>query len=144
VAGEFMTRTGEKSVELVLELAPRLPIIEGDARWLYRAIRYLVENALRFTPAGGMITLRTFTRAPYVALEVADTGAGIPPDILPYIFERFYKGSRARTQDGSGAGLGLAVVKKIVMLHGGCVEAESVVDAGSTFRILLPPGTLTP
>ena len=110
--------------------------ISADAERLERAIGNLVANALRFTPAGGTVTLSASAIDGDVAIHVADTGAGIEPDEQRRVFERFYKGDRGRADEGIG--LGLAIVKHIVLAHEGSVSLDSRLGRGSTFTIRLP------
>jgi two-component system phosphate regulon sensor histidine kinase PhoR len=133
-------RAQASGVQLVLSSAEESSTISADRDKLYQVITNLLDNALRHTPAGGVVTVRT-TRAPdAVKIEVADTGSGIPSSALPHIFERFYVVDPARTRGHSGTGLGLAIVKHIVEAHGGAVTAESELGAGSVFRCTLPMG----
>ncbi|MCC9078775.1 sensor histidine kinase [Litorilinea aerophila] len=97
----------------------------------------LVGNALRYTPAGGTIELAAYPTAGGVVLQVRDTGSGIDPEDLPYIFERFYRGDKARHENGE-SGLGLAIAKSLVEAHGGTIQVESTPGEGTTFRITLP------
>jgi two-component system phosphate regulon sensor histidine kinase PhoR len=104
----------------------------------------LVTNALRFTPEGGIVTIEAKARSNAVEVCVRDTGIGIPQEDLPYIFERFYRGDRARTVPqpgdrlGSGSGLGLAIVKGLVEAMGGAADATSALGEGTCVRFLLP------
>ena len=100
------------------------------------AVRNLLTNALAFTPAGGHVGVDV-ARDGFARLTVWDTGAGIPPDELPHVFERFWRGSRARNRSGSG--IGLAVVDELVRAHGGTVAAESTPGQGTRFVVRLPP-----
>ena len=109
-----------------------------DAHRIRRALDNLVSNALRYTPEGGRITLRAYADNGHVVLEVEDTGEGIPPEHLPYIFERFYRVDMARSESGKSSGLGLAIVKALVEAHGGRVSVESQVARGTRFRLTLP------
>lgn len=113
----------------------------GDALAIERALGNLVRNGIQHTPPGGSVTVRA-RREPrgMVRVEVADTGAGIPPDALPHIFERFYRVDAARTRApaGAGTGLGLAIVKAIADAHGGRIEVRSAPGKGSTFILTLP------
>jgi len=129
-----------QSIRLGLDVRPDLPPVLGDAERLERAVINLVHNALKFTPAGGDVTVSAALADGSVSVRVTDTGVGIAPEALPRIFERFYKADRARTQGGgrSGTGLGLAVVKHTVEAHGGTVSVKSRHGEGSTFTISLP------
>jgi two-component system phosphate regulon sensor histidine kinase PhoR len=113
-----------------------LPVI-GDAERLERAIGNLVANAIKFTPAGGSVTVLVSRAADDVTISVRDTGIGIEPEELDRVFERFFKADRGR--GSSGTGLGLAIVKHIVQAHAGTVSVESQPGRGSTFTMRLPP-----
>src|SRR5690606_26127129 len=99
----------------------------------------LLANALRHTPAGGTVTVRGVAAGSGVRLEVSDTGEGIPAADLPYVFDRFWRGDRARTHsDGAGSGLGLAIARQLAEAHGGEIEVSSEVGKGTVFVITLP------
>jgi signal transduction histidine kinase len=121
---------------LETDLPPHLPQVRGDREKLQQVLINLVENALKFTPPAGRITLSAQAQNGMVEVRVTDTGAGIPQEHLPYIFERFYKVDRAR-RDG-GTGLGLAIVKQIVEAHRGETRVESQEGAGSAFAFTVP------
>ncbi|MDI6631568.1 MAG: ATP-binding protein [Thermoanaerobacteraceae bacterium] len=114
------------------------PPVSGDPDRLEQVVVNLLDNAFRFTPAGKSVTLRVAPVPEGVALSVRDTGPGIAPEELPHVWEKFYRGDRARTRDAGGSGLGLAIVKQIVELHGGRVEVTSRPGEGSTFTVVLP------
>jgi signal transduction histidine kinase len=118
---------------------PRLPL---DAPRMQRVLYNLIQNAIRHTPADGTVTLTVRGAPSHVELTVADTGEGIPTPDLPYVFDRFYRGERARTRDrregGTGAGLGLAIARGIIEAHGGTISAESSPGSGACFRVVLP------
>ncbi len=117
-------------------------IISGDPGRLDQVLSNLVINAVRHTPREGVITLEASPHPDGVEIRVSDTGAGIAPEDLPFIFDRFWRGDRARThQAGSGSGLGLAITRQLVRLHGGAIDVASTPGAGTTFTIRLP---LTP
>jgi two-component system phosphate regulon sensor histidine kinase PhoR len=115
--------------------AVALPVI-GDHERLERALGNLIANAIRFTPAGGSITVAAGVEDGQVAISVADTGVGIEADEQGRVFERFYKVDRGRARGGTG--LGLAIVKHIALAHGGSVTVESRPTRGSTFTMHLP------
>jgi len=102
----------------------------------------LVDNALRYTPYGGEIAVRAWEDEEVLWFEVSDTGAGIEPEDLPYVFERFYKGDKSRRRGEGGSGLGLAIVKRLVEAHGGTIWVESTLGKGTTFRMRFPLGEL--
>jgi len=111
----------------------------GDVGRLDQVLGNLVANALRYTPHGGRIEIAAGALEGGVWISVEDTGAGIPAEDLPYVFDRFWKGDRSRTRvDGAGSGLGLAIARQLVHAHGGTIEVSSIPGEGTTFRIELP------
>jgi two-component system OmpR family sensor kinase/two-component system sensor histidine kinase BaeS len=127
------------ALKLEINADPKDLVVRGDAGRLDQVLSNLVTNALRFTPAGGSITLQAEIDVDQVRITVRDTGAGIALEDLDYIFDRFWKGDRVRThQQGVGSGLGLAISKKLVEAQGGEIRAESQVGVGSRFIIELP------
>lgn len=128
-----------EGVELQVLLPRRRLQVTADAARLTQALQNLLANALRHTPPGGTITVRVEQVDDTVHIIVEDTGAGIAPEHLPYIFERFYRTDRARSRDKGGSGLGLAIVRAIVEAHHGTVVAASNGGAGgSIFTVCLP------
>jgi two-component system phosphate regulon sensor histidine kinase PhoR len=125
-------------VAVAVEAAPPGLIVDGNARRLEQAFVNLVENALKFTPAGGRVTIRFHDLGAEAAAEVEDTGVGIPPEALPRIFERFFRADPSRSRALGGTGLGLAIVKHIARAHRGRVEVRSSEGAGAAFRLVLP------
>jgi len=126
-----------RGVRLEVEAPPDLPAVLVDRSQLERVIGNLVTNAMRATPAGGTINVAAVTRGPQVAFSVADTGAGIPRDYLPRIFEPFVQVPHA-PGGGGGAGLGLAISRRIVEAHGGQLTVQSSPGNGSTFTFTMP------
>jgi two-component system phosphate regulon sensor histidine kinase PhoR len=124
-------------VALGAEVAADGVPVAGDAERLERVLVNLLQNGLQFTPRGGSVRVRVASENGAASVTVSDTGAGIAPEDLPRVFERFYKADRARA--GSGTGLGLAIVKHTVEAHGGSVAVASEEGRGSTFSIRLPP-----
>lgn len=126
-----------KALHLHTRLEPNLPVLRGDWQSLQVAVGHLVENAIRFTPAGGTLTVCTGSANGVPFLAVEDTGIGMPTEMLPHIFERFYRQDTARTTRGFG--LGLAIVKKVIELHGGVIIVQSEPQHGSTFTVHFEP-----
>jgi signal transduction histidine kinase len=139
-ADTFRPSAEAKGVSLKTELPPELPPCAVDSARLTQVLQNLLANALRHTPAGGAITVRAESGASGVALSIEDTGEGIPPEHLPYVFDRFYRTDPARSRDRGGAGLGLAIARAIAEAHGGRISVASagVPGQGSTFTIHLP------
>ncbi len=111
--------------------------ITGYSYRLKQLLSNLVNNAIKYTPDGGTITISLFREGEWARLEVSDTGIGIPPEHLPLIFDRFYRVDKARSRAGGGTGLGLAIVKGIAEQHGGKVTVTSQPGKGSTFTVRL-------
>jgi two-component system sensor histidine kinase BaeS len=131
-------RAEKQAITLETETPPDLPEIDIDVERMIQVLGNLVSNALRYTPPGGRITLSGRAVNGSVFLEVKDTGKGIAAEDLPFIFERSYRGDRARRQQDGEAGLGLAIAKSIVETHGGKISVESKLENGTTFTIELP------
>jgi two-component system sensor histidine kinase SaeS len=115
-----------------------IPEVVMDTSRMQRVLYNLVQNALRHTPPDGGVVIRAMDGGAEVTISVEDTGEGIESEELSRIFERFYRGSRARTRDDAGSGLGLTIAKGIVELHGGRIWAQSDRGAGATFTFTLP------
>ncbi len=128
----------DKQLTLTVSASANLPWIEANNAELHRAFIHLIENAIVYTPEGGSITVTLEGDPTGLLVTVHDTGIGISPEDQQHIFERFYRADKARSTETGGLGLGLSIAKKIVDLHGGRIEVESVLDEGSTFRIWLP------
>ncbi len=144
LADEMAPLVREKAHRLVLEVPPHLPPVKGNETYLRVAVRNLLDNAIKYTPAGGTITLRARAEAGEVIVEVEDTGPGIPDEEVAHVFDRFYRSRAARGSRITGVGLGLALVHTIVTRHGGRVGVESRPGAGTCFRIYLPTAQHNP
>ncbi len=127
-----------KGLTLQTDVQASLPSILADAGRVAQVLQNLIHNAMTHTPAGGQITVKTTANATQIVTTVRDTGTGIAPEHLPYVFDRFYRVDQSRTRATGGAGLGLAIVKQLVEAHGGSVWVESTPGQGSTFSFTLP------
>lgn len=130
-------RAKTKELQLFAEPAPDLVAL-ADEEALAEILDNLVDNALKYTPAGGKITLRWFAEDRQAVLQVIDTGVGIPEKDQPRIFERFYRVDKARSRELGGTGLGLSIVKHLVHALGGTISVVSQIGQGSTFTIRIP------
>jgi signal transduction histidine kinase len=137
VVMKFQLRAEQAGVTLQAEVSPDLPLVSGDIALMERVLENLLDNAIRYTPAGGRVTVSIVREGGTLSVRVSDTGKGIAEESLPYIFDRFYRGE-AGNRDG-GAGLGLAIAKRILELHGASLEARSRVNAGTTFVFRVTP-----
>lgn len=135
----------EIHVETIIDAGLRM--ITGDADRLQQVIWNLLSNAAKFSPAGGKVEIRVTQNGGNVQIQVSDTGPGITPDFLPHVFERFRQADQSTTRTHGGLGLGLAIVRHLVELHGGTIVAENRNDgtgAVFTLRLPLPSGELRP
>ena len=127
----------QKGVTLEAALPDDLPFVTADIAMIERVLTNLLENALRYTPEGGRVTIRLMRQENQIAVRVADTGSGIPLKDLPHIFERFYRVPHQADKPGC-AGLGLAIAKRILELHGSIITVDSVLGKGTAFTFHLP------
>jgi signal transduction histidine kinase len=127
----------KQGITLTCKARPGLPDINVDPDRLAQVLGNLITNSLHYTPQGGEITLEASQEEEQIILSVKDTGHGISPEALPYIFDRFYRADPTRTR-GDESGLGLAIAKSIVEAHGGMISAESQLGVGTTIKISLP------
>lgn len=137
-AQPFLLRAEQAGIMLRTEIPPQLSRARADTDRTIQVLTNLLDNALKFTPRGGTITVSAYERRGHVLISVADTGPGIPEAELPHIFDRFYKVDKARAGGGRGAGLGLAIAKRLMEAQGGIIMVESKEDRGARFVIALP------
>lgn len=135
----FADRARQRQVRFETEIAPAAELVHADPEALRQVLGNLFDNALRYTPPGGCITLESTREDGGVALTVRDTGSGIPSEHLPRIFERFYRADPHRSREEGGTGLGLAIVRHLVEAHDGRISATSEVGAGTAIRCWFPP-----
>ena len=136
VVDRLRPRAQAEGVSMETDIGDGLPALLGEGAKISQVLFNLVDNALRFTPEGGRVLIEAEAADGFATVTVADTGAGIAPEHLPHLFERFYKVDRSRS--GGGVGLGLAIVRHIVMAHGGDVGASSEPGLGARFSFTVP------
>jgi signal transduction histidine kinase len=143
--GDRSRMIARRGLRLELHPEPDLPDVQADPQYIMQVLTNLLSNATNYTPKGGRISLETATQELegelWVTFTVRDTGPGIPPDEVEHIFDRFYRGSHARTSGVSGTGLGLPISKEIVERHGGRISLETQPGQGATFTVWLPLAT---
>ena len=147
-ASAYAVQAQRQKVSLQVEADQGLPEVEVDPDRMAQVLGNLVSNALRYTPAGGEILLSAYRCSERIGdhldtlrLGIRDTGAGIAPEDLPHIFDRFYRGGESRYKEQGESGLGLAIAKSLVEAHGGTISVESTLGEGTTFTISLPVST---
>jgi signal transduction histidine kinase len=133
----FSELASRQGVRLSGEADPDLDPVVMDARRIGRVLANLVSNALRYTPPGGSVTIRARREEQAVRVRVSDTGSGIDPQDLPFVFDRFYRGEKSRSRATGGSGLGLAISKGIVEAHGGQIGVVSQPGKGAEFFFIL-------
>jgi two-component system sensor histidine kinase BaeS len=138
LAAAYAPQAGARDIVLHVSVEPELPEVVVDPERMIQVLGNLVTNALRYTPSGGRIALSARRQGGAVALAIQDTGAGIAPEAVPHVFDRFYRGDPARSQHDGESGLGLAIAKSITEAHGGKIGVESELGRGTTFTVLLP------
>ena len=126
----------EKQIDLLVEADPTFVL--ADPGRITQVLVNLIDNAVKYTPDGGVVTVTVASEGPLAILAVTDTGIGIPQASLPYVFDRFYRSDKARSRVSGGAGLGLSIVQAIVNAHGGDITLESTEGVGTTVRLALP------
>lgn len=128
-----------KSLTIQTLISPSVGLVNGDAGRLQQVVWNLLSNAVKFTPKNGQITVELSQAETHIHIQVKDTGKGISPDFLPYVFEHFRQEDGATTRKFGGLGLGLAIARQIVELHGGRIWAESLgEEQGAAFTVELP------
>ena len=138
VLSEIDVARSDRGVVVEADVPSDLPAAMADRERIHQVLFNLVDNAVRFTPAGGEVTVSASRHNGSVELRVADTGVGIPPEHLPRLFERFYRVDPARSREDGGTGIGLAIARSVVEAHGGTITAESEIGRGSVFTFDLP------
>src|SRR5215471_11528355 len=138
VVQKFQLLAHQKQQRLHAQLTDDLPFVWADIALIERVLDNLLQNALRYTAPGGTITVALTLQGPDLAVQVTDTGSGIPPEDLPYIFDPFYRAGQGRQDAAGGVGLGLAIAKRILELHGSAIAVDSAVPGGTTFTFSLP------
>jgi signal transduction histidine kinase len=135
---EYMAAAESKNITLAFHLPPKFPTITGDRDKIVLALHNLIGNAIKYTPESGSVDIRVEIDDTRMIIDVVDTGIGIAEEEAELIFERFYRARDKRVSVITGTGLGLALAREVVRLHGGDISVRSQIDRGSTFRVNMP------
>jgi len=135
---DFEASAQEKGIELKFDLPPKLPVLTGDRDKIAMALHNLVGNAIKYTPAGGVVDVKVSDADSTFRVEVKDNGIGISEEDCQRVFEKFYRARDKRIKHVTGSGIGLSLAREVVRLHGGEIEVDSEIDEGSRFTLSLP------
>lgn len=135
---KLLPQITEKDQKFTIDIPQAIPIFEANYDWMMQLIINLVENAIKYTPNHGEIALKCWTDNDNVWISVKDSGIGIAPSDLPFVFERFYRADKARSRKEGGSGIGLSLVRFIVEIFGGKITVQSKINIGTTFTFNIP------
>jgi two-component system, OmpR family, sensor kinase len=135
---KFQLTVEKKKIALSMDAAEDLPMVFADIGLCERVLENLIDNAVRYTPEAGSITISAALAGDRITVRVSDTGTGIPQEEIPHLFDRLYRRGRSRKDGSVRSGLGLAIAKRILELHGSGIEVSSTINVGTTFSFTLP------
>jgi two-component system, OmpR family, manganese sensing sensor histidine kinase len=138
LSNKFQTLAKEKNLNFVSKFSTSTVVFQGDRELLEQALKNLIDNAYKYTPARGTVRLTLAIKSRQGIISIEDNGIGIPPEDLPQIFDRFYRVDVARSRETGGFGLGLAIAKQIIQAHDGQITVKSSLGQGTKFQIILP------
>lgn len=138
VAQKYLILARRKGVLIQSVISNNIKLVNADVALIERVLQNLIDNALKFTPEGGTITIKTLEQENDVQIEVADTGVGIPEDQIPFVFDRYHIGDKRLSLDKNNTGLGLAIVRKILEIHDATISLTSKINKGTSFAFQLP------
>ena len=138
LARDYQAQADGKQIDLIFKIAPKLPVLHGDRDKIMLAFHNLVGNALKYTTDGGQVVVNVDGDESQITVAVKDTGIGISEEDQQLVFDKFYRARDERVSEVTGSGLGLALAREVIRLHGGDITVESRVDEGSTFTLTLP------
>ncbi len=138
VVERYAPQAAGREIQIASQIAENIPDLSLDAQRIEQILNNMLDNALRHTPDRGKVEVSLSSNAQQVLLSVHDSGAGIPEDALPYIFERFYRADRSRSRSEGGTGLGLAIARQLAEAHGGTLSAANHPQGGAEFILVLP------
>ena len=133
IVQKYRLKAGERGINLAIETGDAAPMVYGDIGMLERVLENLIDNALRHTADNGRVSVTLNPQGDHVTVRVTDTGCGIPADKLKHVFDRFYRAGNSLPDNNQHAGLGLAIARRIVELHGSHIEVSSEEGKGTEF-----------
>jgi signal transduction histidine kinase len=139
VIDQHHQKAAENLVDLKLEIEDGMPLVQGDAKSLERAFSAILDNAIKFSPDGGSVQVRVWKEKDQVVIETLDHGLGMPPEIIPRIFDRFFHIDQIEGRMFRGVGLGLSIARHVILQHGGHIEVESGLGKGTRLTVYLNP-----
>ena len=142
VSQKFQLEAKQKNIQFVTQLASESPFVSADIALIERVLENLIENAIKYTPPGGNISVTIKNENNQITTEITDNGPGISSEDLPHIFERFYRVDKSRQPEHEGTGLGLAIAKRILQLHDSIIRVSSELNKGTQFSFSLPSSTI--
>jgi len=135
---DYTAQATDKHIQMEFRLPPKLPVIKGDREKIRVALHNLIGNALKYTPAGGQVSVAVTANDGHLVVDVSDSGIGMSEEDRAHVFEKFYRAKDTRVAKITGSGLGLAIAREVVRMHGGDISVESELNRGSTFTLVLP------
>ena len=136
---QYHGKANENQATIHLEIERGLPLIQGDAKSLERVFAAILDNAIKFSPDGGSVQISAWSESEWVIVETLDHGVGMPPEIIPRIFDRFFHIDQMEGHLFRGVGLGLSIARHVIQQHGGRIEVESKIGMGSRLTVFLKP-----
>ena len=138
IAQKYAILAEEKGIKIISQLEDQPCLVYADVRLIERVLQNLIDNAIKYTPKHGAITLQINNKKDQVEIEVIDTGSGIPKDQIPFVFDRYHIGDKRISLDKNSTGLGLAIVKRILEIHNAKIQLKSKLGEGTSFCFALP------
>lgn len=138
---DYQAVVADKELTFRVDVPPKWPMVRGDRDKIATALHNIISNAIKYTPQGGMVTVRASEANGYLTVDVTDNGIGIAPDEQEQVFAKFYRSKDKRVASITGSGIGLALAREVIRMHGGDITLQSAIDKGSTFTLTVPIST---
>lgn len=139
---DYQAAAADKEITFRVDVPPKWPMVRGDRDKIATALHNIISNAIKYTPQGGMVTVRASEANGQLAVDITDNGIGIAPDEQEQVFAKFYRSKDKRVASITGSGIGLALAREVIRMHGGDITLQSAIDKGSTFTLTVPAATV--